>query len=67
MIIKNYAVINNQTNIVENVVVWDGENEWLPPEGTYVICIDGAEAGIGWKYENNTFIDVRPVAEETPT
>lgn len=88
--IKNYAVINNLTNICENVILWDGRTEpivitepetivnengdiietgnsivvetiapWQPPSNCYVICIDGTEAGIGWKYENRNWIDIR--------
>lgn len=90
MTIKNYAVINNLTNICNNVIIWDGQIEplvisepetivdengnivetgnsivirtiqpWLPPADCYVICIDGEQCGIGWKYDNGTWIDVR--------
>lgn len=31
-----YSVINSLTNIVENVVEWDGETLWSPPPGTYI-------------------------------
>lgn len=47
----NYAVINQVTNIVVNVVVWDGVSPWSPPEGTFVIQSD--TAGIGWIYNIN--------------
>lgn len=87
---KSYAVINSQTHIVENVILWDGRTEpleitkpefiideegnevetgnmivteilqpWKPPVNTYVICLDGEQAGIGWKYNNGEFIDAR--------
>ena len=58
--IKTYAVINEQTNIVENVILWDGESQWQPPAGTYVQSLEGYEAGIGWVFENGTFVDIRP-------
>ena len=29
-----YAVINTSTGGCENVVVWDGQSPWGPPEGT---------------------------------
>jgi hypothetical protein len=61
--VKTYAVINEQTNIVENVILWDGESPWQPPAGTYVQSLEGTEAGIGWKFENETFVDVRPTDE----
>lgn len=31
-----YSVINSLTNIVENVIEWDGETLWSPPPGTYI-------------------------------
>lgn len=92
--IKNYAVVNSLTHLIENVVVWDGRtwplevtepiieideggNEvdtgevrvvgyqppWQPPAGTYAICIDGTEAGIGWKVDDGEFIDVRSIGQ----
>ena len=33
----NYAVINTDSGLVVNVVVWDGESEWIPPEGHEVV------------------------------
>lgn len=90
MTIQNYAVINSNTNICENVIVWDGRTEpiqitepetivdengnvietentivvqtiqpWQPPANCFTICIDGLGVGIGWKYENETWIDAR--------
>lgn len=44
----SYAVIDIQTNIVVNVVVWDGHSSWSPPEGC--IAIQSDLAGIGWTY-----------------
>lgn len=32
MQMENYVLINNQTDIVDNVVVWDGNTQdWTPP------------------------------------
>lgn len=56
---KTYAVINPATNIVENIILWDGVSAWTPPAGMYVKVL-AAEAGIGWKFEGDTFIDLRP-------
>jgi hypothetical protein len=65
--IKTYAVIDEATNIVINVVLWDGESNWTSPLGSYVIDIAGTEAGIGWKYENQEFIDIREISVEETT
>lgn len=92
--LKQYAVVNSATHIIENVVLWDGRTEplpitqpevviddegnevdtgkqivvgyqppWQPPGGTYVVCIEGTEAGIGWKVEDGEFIDVRSIGQ----
>ena len=50
-----YAVINSETNIVENVIVWDGESHWAPPAGYYIEEIGDSCAGIGWSYINGQF------------
>lgn len=64
---KAYAVIDPATNIVVNAVMLGDASEWPADAGTYVVCLDGTDAGIGWKYENDQFIDVRvqpePVAQ----
>jgi len=90
MTVKNYAVINNLTNICVNVILWDGRIDpivisepetivdengdvietgnsivvqtiqpWKAPSDCYVVCIEGLEVGIGFKYDNGIWIDVR--------
>ena len=32
MTVENYLMINKQTNIVDNIIVWDGDTQsWNPP------------------------------------
>lgn len=52
----NYAVINSETNIVENVIVWDGQTPWTPPVGYYVEPVGDSGAGIGWSYVDGQFV-----------
>ena len=34
-------IINNIGNYIENLIVWDGdENKWTPPNGTYAVKIE---------------------------
>lgn len=55
-----YAVINSATNIVENVVLWNGDVDiWQPPAGTYTQSLEGTEAGIGWEFKDGVFTDAR--------
>lgn len=48
-----YAVVKD--GVVINMVVWDGVTEWQPSEGFAVPAPD--YVGIGWKYEEEKFID----------
>jgi len=49
------AVIDQTTNIVENVVIL-GDGQWSPPDGFF--CIDvtnlDPQPGIGWSYISST-------------
>jgi hypothetical protein len=59
---KVWAVIDNGT--VVNTVVWDGESDWSPPEGTELVSLaDHPGVGIGWDYVDGTFVDNRPVED----
>ena len=61
-----WAIINLE-NIVVNMISWDGESPWSPPEGTYVInATDIESAGIGSTYDSvtQTFTLPLPSIEE---
>lgn len=49
-----YAIVNNTTNVVENVIVWDGETPYEPEEGRSVVPASD-EVSIGWSYVNGIF------------
>jgi hypothetical protein len=52
---KNYLMINS-SNIVENVCVWDGDNQtWTPPEGYTVFPQDETPAMV-WKLLNGEYV-----------
>lgn len=54
---KKYAVINKVSNVVENVVMWDGVSNWSPGDDFYLIDVTGVNpVGFGMKYESETFI-----------
>ena len=50
-----HAVIDKKTNMVVNVVMWDGNNKWNPPNGNYVIQSDIADAGDLYDLKKKTF------------
>lgn len=51
--VRNYAIINMTTGIVENVALWDGIAEWAPPDGCEAIQSD--TAWMGWSYADGVF------------
>jgi hypothetical protein len=48
-----YAIINSE-NLVVNVIEWDGESDWQPPENHQVVLL--TEGGMGWSYINGVFV-----------
>lgn len=38
-----WAVIDEKTNIVTNVIVWDGIAQWQPPKGQFVVKHDDCD------------------------
>ncbi len=40
-----HAVIDQATLVVRNVVKWDGEAQWAPPAGCFVIQSDVVDIG----------------------
>ena len=63
---RNWALIDTETNIVKNIVVWDGEQEWFPSEICLLIeCTNNLDAEIGGTYINDNFVRVvRTITEE---
>jgi len=61
-----WAVVRD--GLVENTVVWDGESDWTPPDGTELVNLaDWPHVGIGWTHNPkatvNKFVDNRPTEE----
>jgi hypothetical protein len=47
-----HAVVRD--GVVENVVEWNGDSEWTPPEGATVVAATDS-VGVGWSYDGETF------------
>lgn len=56
--ISQYAHIDEITNIVVNVSLWDGITTWSPPEG--IIVVQSDTAGIDDIYDPETGTFTRP-------
>ena len=50
----NFALIENETNLVVNIIVWEGA-EWQPPRDHLVIQSDTANIGDLYDPETQTF------------
>lgn len=44
---NTYAVIETSTGHVVNIILWDGEAEWFPPEGCTIR--PATEADVIWQ------------------
>lgn len=54
-----HAVINKETGEVVNVIAWDGEAKWNPPEGHYTFPHEDCARGDFWDEKRQDF--VRPI------
>ena len=59
-----YAVVNKETKIVENIIMWDGIDTNLVPENQeWINILENKNVGIGWSYIDGQFIDPNPIIE----
>lgn len=57
---NKYAVIKD--NVVMNIIMWDGNPPWAPPEDSEVVNIEGIFCSPGYlKNEDGSFSDPNPV------
>lgn len=43
-----YAIIEDSTKVVQNIIIWDGVAPYTPPAGTTLVNVDGVFCGPGW-------------------
>lgn len=49
---QNYCMVNDQTNSVDNVVIWDGSTDtWTPPDG-YIMLIQSETLSKVWAWND---------------
>jgi hypothetical protein len=59
----NAAIIDKETNVISDVIVWNQGSNWPVPEGQYLVPIENyMDIGIGQMYDpvTQTFILPRP-------
>lgn len=73
---KNFAWINTETTLIENVIFYDGVTPFEPPSNILLVEIpeglvgEWSAAGIGWKYIDGQFVEPpqpEPIPTSTPT
>lgn len=51
MTTQNYCMVNNETNICDNVCVWDGNpNTWTPP-ANYLMLVQATTPAKVWEWD----------------
>jgi hypothetical protein len=51
MTTQNYLMINESTNVVDNVCVWDGNPDtWQPPAG-YLMLVQATTMAVVWVWD----------------
>jgi hypothetical protein len=43
-----YAIIDNLTKVVLNLIKWDGVTPFTPPDGTSLVNVTNVLCDIGW-------------------
>lgn len=59
---NRYAVIDEASGRVENLILWDGASPWAPPEGRSAML--ASEADIGDRWDGARFLRPPPPAPE---
>lgn len=54
---KKYAVVNNKTNIVDNVIV--ANDDFKPREGFFLVNVDGINVSPKDEYKDGEFISYK--------
>ena len=73
----HYAVVDDATSLVVNVILWDETSTYEPGDGMTLVPLTYTDdengnpvysGGIGWTYNpkatKNKFVDTRPTEEE---
>lgn len=48
-----YAIVNDSTKVVENVIIWDGVSIYSNHAGVTIVNVDNIPCGPGWIQQSN--------------
>ena len=61
---KRWALVDDNTHTVKNIIIWDGKSNFEPPSGTYLVdinsSVDGSVWGEVYNKETGTWSDPIP-------
>lgn len=63
MTIQNYLMLNQSTNVVDNIIVWDGGSDWTPPNG-YTMLVQSTTPAMVWELNTNVTPNVYQLSEQ---
>jgi hypothetical protein len=53
---QNYCMVNEATNVCDNVVLWDGNpNTWAPPAG-YLMLVQATTPAKNWVWIDDSWV-----------
>jgi hypothetical protein len=64
--IARWAVVQHGSNVVDNIVEWDGESEWVAPLGYYLVLIGDQRCDLAWTYDPETHEFIGPPEPPLP-
>lgn len=59
---KRIAIVKD--GIVENITLWDGENNWNPGDGVETVDVTDIECDVGYRLENRRVLVAPTLIEE---
>lgn len=51
MTVENYLMINESTNVVENVCLWDGNPDTWQPPARYLMLVQASTMALVWEWD----------------
>jgi hypothetical protein len=54
MTVQNYCMVDTNTNVCDNVVLWDGDTATWQPPANYLMLVQASTLAKNWAWDENT-------------